>query len=132
MNRKKQNGNFYQKPVYHPEDGQVVGTHQGHIFSQRPTQRPGSRRTKEPLFVIDTDVEHNIIYTGQGKEHPGLYRGLFVKDEEIHWVREDLRLSEGESMEVMARIRYRQPLEKHVYIKRLPDYMLYLKNHNLR
>ena len=69
--------------------------------------------TKEPLFVIDTDVNENIIYTGQGKAHPGLYRRtLFVKDEEIHWVREDLALKMDEKLEVKARIRYRQELQE--------------------
>jgi len=69
--------------------------------------------TKEPLFVIDTDVVENVIYTGQGKNHPGLFRNvLFVTNAELHWVREDLTLAEGETMSVMARIRYRQPLEK--------------------
>jgi len=69
--------------------------------------------TKEPLFVIDTDVNDNVIYTGQGKNHPGLYRNvLFVSNQELHWVREDLALAEGETMSVMARIRYRQVLEK--------------------
>ena len=68
--------------------------------------------TKEPLFVIETDVEDNIIYVGEGKGHPGLYRNtLFVKNHEIHWIREDLALVNGESMNVMARIRYRQVLE---------------------
>ena len=69
--------------------------------------------THEPLFVIDTDVIDNVIYTGQGKTHPGLYRrGLFVKNEEVHWVRNDLKIREDQTMEVMARIRYRQNLEK--------------------
>ena len=35
-----------------------------------------------------------------------------VKTKDIHWVREDLQLAVGEQMEVSARIRYRQPLEK--------------------
>ena len=62
--------------------------------------------------MIDTDVEKNIIYTGQGKDHPGLYRkGLFVQQQEVHWVRPDLVLEEGQTMEVMARIRYRQALD---------------------
>ena len=55
----------------------------------------------------------NIIYTGQGASHPGLFKNtLFVKNEEVHWIREDLALKNGESREVMARIRYRQPLQK--------------------
>ena len=67
----------------------------------------------EPLFVIDTNVEDNIIYTGQGKQHPGLFKKvLFVSNDELHWVREDLKLQIDETMDVMARIRYRQPLQK--------------------
>ncbi|MEM6686195.1 MAG: aminomethyltransferase beta-barrel domain-containing protein, partial [Bacteroidota bacterium] len=63
-------------------------------------------------------VEANVIYTGQGKSHPGLYRRtLFVSDEELHWVRKDLALQPDASMEVMARIRYRQPLQKAVVYK---------------
>lgn len=69
--------------------------------------------TKEALYVIETDVKENIIYTGEGKNHTGLYRKvLFVSNEEIHWVREDLTLLPGDSLEVSARIRYRQVLEK--------------------
>src|SRR5699024_1529251 len=99
---------------YSKTDGKEVGIHQGaHYFTKGQRKGLGVGGTIEPLFVIDTDVEENIIYTGQGKSHPGLYRrGLFVKNEEIHWVREDLKLKEDEEMEVMARIRYRQPLEK--------------------
>jgi tRNA-specific 2-thiouridylase len=37
---------------------------------------------------------------------------LFVTNDELHWIREDLALHDGESLEVMARIRYRQDLEK--------------------
>ncbi len=102
-----------EKPEYSLDDGKVVGEHQGaHYFTigQRKGLNVGG--TKEPLFVIDTDVEQNIIYTGQGKSHPGLLRHtLFVKDDELHWVRKDLALEVDESMEVMARIRYRQPLQ---------------------
>lgn len=99
---------------YSQTDGKEVGIHQGaHYFTKGQRKGLGVGGTLEPLFVIDTDVEENIIYTGQGKSHPGLYRrGLFVKNEEIHWIREDLKLNENEKMEVMARIRYRQPLEK--------------------
>jgi tRNA-specific 2-thiouridylase len=61
---------------------------------------------------LATDVETNAIYTGQGHAHPGLYRkALLVQNEEIHWIREDLRLQPGQTMQVMARIRYRQELQ---------------------
>ncbi|WP_282043144.1 tRNA 2-thiouridine(34) synthase MnmA [Winogradskyella flava] len=96
------------------EDGKVVGKHQGaHYFTKGQRKGLAVGGTKEPLFVIETDVEDNVIYTGQGKNHPGLLRNvLFVNDDEIHWIREDLELRVDETMDVMARIRYRQPLEK--------------------
>jgi len=102
------------KRIYSQNDGKQVGIHHGaHYFTKGQRKGLAVGGTKEPLFVIDTDVEENVIYTGQGKDHPGLYRrGLFVKNEEIHWIREDLKLAEDEKMEVKARIRYRQPLEK--------------------
>ena len=102
------------KPDYSISDGKVVGKHQGaHYFTKGQRKGLAVGGTIEPLFVIDTDVDENIIYTGQGKNHPGLYRNvLFVSNEELHWIREDLALAEGQSMQVLARIRYRQVLEK--------------------
>lgn len=99
---------------YTPEMGKIVGKHQGaHYFTigQRKGLNVGG--TKEPLFIIATDVTTNTIYTGQGHNHPGLFkRALFVQKPEVHWIREDLALANGEKMGVMARIRYRQPLQK--------------------
>ncbi len=99
---------------YTKEDGKVVGKHQGaHYFTKGQRKGLAVGGTKEPLFVIETDVDENIIYTGEGKNHAGLYRNvLFVANQEIHWIREDLALEVGETMEVEARIRYRQQLEK--------------------
>ncbi len=101
------------KYKYEKDDGKQVGIHHGaHYFTKGQRKGLAVGGTKEPLFVIDTDVDHNIIYTGQGKTHPGLYRrGLFVENNETHWIREDLKLLEGGKMQVQARIRYRQPLE---------------------
>ncbi|CAM1364293.1 tRNA-specific 2-thiouridylase MnmA [Tenacibaculum litoreum] len=110
---------FSTKFSYNKEDGKVVGKHQGaHYFTKGQRKGLAVGGTKEPLFVIETDVDTNIIYTGEGKNHQGLYRSvLFVSNEELHWVREDLALQTGESMEVEARIRYRQPLEKATLYK---------------
>jgi tRNA-uridine 2-sulfurtransferase len=99
---------------YTPEMDKVVGKHQGaHYFTigQRKGLNVGG--TTDPLFIIATDVETNTIYTGLTSQHPGLFRkALFIANSEVHWVRNDLALAKGESMEVMARIRYRQPLQK--------------------
>lgn len=102
------------KLEYSASDGKVVGKHQGaHYFTKGQRKGLAVGGTPEPLFVIETDVSENIIYTGQGKEHPGLFRkALFIYDDELHWIREDLELKNGEAMEVKSRIRYRQPLQK--------------------
>ena len=99
---------------YKVDLGKVVGKHQGaHYFTKGQRKGLGVGGTVEPLFVIDTDVKENVIYTGQGKEHPGLLKkALFVSNEELHWVREDLKLQLDETLEVLARIRYRQSLQK--------------------
>lgn len=101
------------EPVeYKYTDGEEVGEHFGaHYFTigQRKGLNVGGKA--KPLFVIGTDVSENLIFTGQGGDHPGLFRkGLLVKPHEIHWVREDLRLEEGETARYQARIRYRQEL----------------------
>ena len=98
---------------YLPENGKIVGKHQGaHYFTigQRKGLNVGG--TKEALFIIATDVKTNAIFTGQGHKHPGLFKKtLRVQPSEIHWVREDLKLKNGESLSVKARIRYRQELQ---------------------
>ncbi|WP_336065930.1 tRNA 2-thiouridine(34) synthase MnmA [Mesoflavibacter sp. CH_XMU1404-2] len=102
-----------QKKSYALSDGKVVGKHQGaHYFTKGQRKGLAVGGTVEPLFVIETDVNENVIYTGQGKNHPGLLRNvLFVSNDELHWIREDLAINEGETMQVKARIRYRQPLQ---------------------
>ena len=104
---------------YSISDGKVVGKHQGaHYFTKGQRKGLAVGGTREPLFVIETDVDENVIYTGQGKNHPGLLKkSLFVTEDELHWIREDLKLQIGESLDVLARIRYRQPLEKATLYK---------------
>ena len=110
---------FATKYQYQSTDGKIVGTHQGaHYFTKGQRKGLAVGGTKEPLFVIETDVDENVIYTGEGKHHKGLYRSvLFVNSSEEHWIREDLKLEPHQSMEVEARIRYRQPLEKATLYK---------------
>ena len=105
---------FATKYQYQSTDGKIVGTHQGaHYFTKGQRKGLAVGGTKEPLFVIE-----NVIYAGEGKHHKGLYRSvLFVNSSEEHWIREDLKLEPHQSMEVEARIRYRQPLEKATLYK---------------
>ncbi|PKP44307.1 MAG: tRNA 2-thiouridine(34) synthase MnmA [Bacteroidetes bacterium HGW-Bacteroidetes-13] len=108
-----------QKRVYKPTDGHVVGKHSGaHFYTigQRKGLNVGGK--VEPLFVIDTDVFENVIYVGQGKSHPGLFKKtIFISDADTHWVRPDLKIEPGQQLTVRARIRYRQPLQNAVLIQ---------------
>tara|TARA_B100000405_G_scaffold110712_1_gene77257 strand:- start:483 stop:1670 length:1188 start_codon:yes stop_codon:yes gene_type:complete len=93
--------------------GEEIGEHHGAYYytvGQRKGLNIGG--FSEPLFVLETDVSKNIIYVGMGESHPALYKkALFVKSNEIHWIREDLKINENETMNVEFRIRYRQPLQ---------------------
>jgi len=120
FNTKEERLEFESKKImYKKEDGLVIGTHQGaHFFTKGQRKGLAVGGTKEPLFIIDTDVVENIIYVGEGKNHPGLLRNtLFVPNDDLHWVRPDLSLNPNEELDVMARIRYRQPLEEATLFK---------------
>lgn len=94
--------------------GKIAGRHNGahyYTIGQRKGMNVGGHA--EPLFVIATDVQDNIVYVGEGHSHPGLNRkGLFIRSDEIHWIRPDMLLNPGQSHDYMVRIRYRQPLQK--------------------
>ncbi len=110
---------FSKKYRYQISDGKIVAKHHGaHYFTKGQRKGLAVGGTKEPLFVIDTDVNENVIYVGEGKEHPGLYRNvLFVANEELHWIRPDMALKDGENLPVLARIRYRQALDEATLYK---------------
>jgi len=92
----------------------IIGQHDGaHFFTIGQRKGINIGGFNEPLFVIATDIEKNILYVGEGQSHPGLYRkGLSIRKDEVHWIRPDLKMAEDESREYMVRIRYRQPLQK--------------------
>ena len=100
--------------------GKIVGRHDGAQFytiGQRKGLNIGGH--KDSVFVIETDIPRNIIYVGEGHTHKGLSRScLRIAPEEIHWIREDLRMNEGEIRRYRVRIRYRQPLQDATLIMR--------------
>lgn len=118
-------------PVFFgPSDGDKTGDHSGaHFFTvgQRKGINIGGK--PEPLFVIHVDVANNILYVGQGHDHPALNRkGLFVPWGEDHWIREDLKINPGESREMLVRIRYRQPLQEAKLFARENGIYIIFKN----
>lgn len=110
-----------------PDMGVQIGKHQGaHFYTigQRKGLNVGGK--EEPLFILATDIVNNIIYVGQGQEHPLLFRqALLVKNPEVHWIRPDLAMVPGESRRCMSRIRYRQELQSAEIIRK--DEGIYIK-----
>lgn len=108
------------KNFFSVESGKKVGSHNGaHFFTIGQRKGINVGGYKEPLFVLDTDIGKNLLFVGEGQQHPGLYRkGLFVRGDEVHWIRRDLEMKEDEVREYDLRIRYRQPLQKAKLYKR--------------
>jgi len=105
------------KPYTYTEtDEKKISEHNGaHFFTVGQRKGLNVGGTKKPLFVIGTNVKTNTIYTGQGTNHPGLFRnGLFVKTKNIHWVNPTKELKNDEEKNLLCRIRYRQPLQKAI------------------
>lgn len=100
--------------IFNKSMGKVIGEHQGaHFYTIGQRKGLNIGGFTEPIFVLATDTQENIIYCGMGEDHPGLYRhGLFIKSDKAHWIRPDLQIKVAESMEYLVRIRYRQTLQK--------------------
>ncbi len=114
--------------TYKPSDGKAIGQHRGaHYFTigQRKGLNIGGH--KEPLFIIATDVQTNTIYVGESDRHQGLYhKCLYISSDEIHWVSPDHQITQGNSMRLQFRIRYRQPLQQGVlYMSTKGAYILF-------
>lgn len=113
---KKSNIKYFKPFEYSSEIGKVIGEHNGahyYTIGQRKGLNIGGFAL--PLFIIGTDVKENIIYVGQGENHPGLYRnGLTVNHGNIHWIRTDLKLKPNTPTNYKARIRYRQKLTSSI------------------
>ena len=104
---------------YVESDGKLIGSHKGaYYYTKGQRKGLGVGGYQNPLFVIDTDVDKNIVYVGEGSDHPGLLRNkLFINKLDEHWLRSDLTIKNGETMKVKARIRYRQSLQNAILVK---------------
>ena len=104
--------------VYHENDGEVVGTHVGaHFYTIGQRKGISVGGTKDPLYVIALDTKKNIIYVGEGDNHPGLMRKvLSVKKSQFHNIDDGSDITKIHGLK--ARIRYRQALQS-VQVKRI-------------
>jgi tRNA-uridine 2-sulfurtransferase len=57
-------------------DGEVLGIHDGLMYytiGQRKGLGIGGKGTGEPWYVVDKDLENNVLLVAQGKNHPALF-----------------------------------------------------------
>ena len=100
--------------------GKRIGRHEGAQFytiGQRKGLGIGGHAS--PVFVLATDIDRNIIYVGEGEDHPGLLRRcLRIAPDEIHWIRPDQAMQPGQERRYRVCIRYRQPLQDATLVMR--------------
>jgi len=93
----------------HTADGHPIAQHEGLMYytlGQRQGLGIGGLRGygDEPWYVLHKDLENNVLYAGQGHDHPWLFSRQLVA-EQLSWV-------SGEppeaGTELTAKIRYRQ------------------------
>lgn len=91
-------------------DGKTVGRHEGVFYytvGQRKGFGLGGAGNGEPWYVIDKDVQNNVLYVNQGE-----CDRLFTKEitaAEFNFI---TCRPAAKEFEVLARIRHRQPLQK--------------------
>ena len=109
---------------YSLSDGKIIGKHDGaHYYTIGQRKGLAIGGYKEPLFVISTNTQTNEIFVGEGKNHPGLSKkALKVKFSEVNWVNDDYNFENIRDLNLKARIRYRQKLQKISVYKHL-DYL---------
>ena len=90
-------------------DGQEIGQHDGlmyHTLGQRKGLKIGGTRegSDEPWYVVDKDVENNILIVAQGHKHPRLMSAGLIA-QQLDWVsREPLT----QPLRCVVKTRYRQ------------------------
>lgn len=98
--------------------GEVKGRHDGLMYytlGQRQGLGIGGSGNGEPWFVVDKDLENNILYVVQG-DHPSLYsESLLATD--MNWITND---DTADTVQCTAKFRYRQP-DQEVTVKKLPN-----------
>lgn len=106
--------------AFHKEEGIKVGEHQGaHYYTIGQRKGVGIGGRPHPSFVLQTDTDQNIIFSGQSGNHPGLNRrALQIQNADVHYVNPDYELPIRGSGEFSVRIRYRQPLQKATLIQK--------------
>jgi len=95
-------------------DGKLVGHHDGLMYytlGQRRGLGIGGGGDGRRWFVVGKDLKNNVLLIEQGEDSPLLYTERAEADQP-HWVAGVPPVAEGQSREVLARFRHRQPLQR--------------------
>ena len=90
-------------------NGEKIGTHNGHVYftvGQRKGLGIGARNSAfdKPWYVIDKNIDKNIVYVAQGAEHPALYSDELLADN-MFWSK---NVKKKLPFECNAKVRYRE------------------------
>lgn len=90
-------------------EGEYLGQHQGlmyHTIGQRQGLGIGGKANHgdAPWYVVDKDLERNVLLVAQGNEHPALFKSV-LRTGEIFWVSND---PVSATLRCKAKTRYRQ------------------------
>ncbi len=101
-------------------DGKIIGQHQGaYYYTIGQRQGLGIGGAGEPWYVVSKNVEENVIYAVQGKQHPALFSNSLIV-QNLHWI-------SGKTLQLpircMAKTRYRQPDQGCQIVSIVPDGM---------
>ena len=126
-NNQKEINVISKKIQYKQTDGKIIGQHNGaHFYTigQRKGLSIGGR--DKPIYILSTDVVNNVVYVGEGADHPGLFRSVLkVQSKKIHFISESSKRLKNKNLK--ARIRYRQALQDVSVIKKFEFYFFNFK-----
>ena len=105
-------------------DGNIIGEHDGaHYFTIGQRKGLAIGGYNQPLFIIGTNTVTNEIFVGEAKNHPGLLRkALKIRFSKVNWVNDHFNYLNSKNLNLMAKIRYRQKLQK-ISISKYLDFL---------
>jgi len=108
-------------------DGQSIGKHQGlmfHTLGQRQGLGIGGVKgyPESPWYVLHKDLDNNILYVGQGHEHPWMLSNE-LEASQLAWVSGDTPVA---GSRLTAKVRYRQQ-DQTVTIEKIDEDRMQLK-----
>jgi tRNA-uridine 2-sulfurtransferase len=90
-------------------EGERKGRHDGLMYYTLGQRQGlgigGSSGDSQPWFVVQKDVQHNILYVAQGQDHEALYSNRLLATD-VNWLGDSIPTT---PFECTAKFRYRQP-----------------------